>query len=777
MITTKDLQKALPNVTGKLSLKGLGASVEVYRDGYGIPHIKAATERDAFFAQGFVAAQDRLWHMEYDRRRGMGRWAEVVGPQALEQDKLMRRFRLEASARADYGAVSDRTRKMFDAYAEGVNAFIESQALHNGSLPVEYRIAGISPQPWQPWDGLVAYKVRHILMGVFESKIWRAQAVQKLGPEKAASLIPGYEPGQLVILPPGEAYDGPLGNCLRELQDGAAALSYMTAGGSNSWVVSGSRTASGKPILAGDSHRALDTPNVYYQNHITCPEFDVVGLSFPGVPGFPHFGHNAWVSWCVTHLGADYQDLYIERFKPDDPDYYLYKGQWLRAETHRETIKVKGADDVTITVPVTRHGPVISGSPEQGSGVAFRYTATEGPSDWPDSLWKMLLAQDSNQLIESMRQWVDPCNNFVIADVHGNIGYLSRGRIPVRSMANAWLPVPGWTGEHEWKGDIPFEELPVSVNPEQGYIATANNKPVGDDYPHYISVDFTPGFRAQRVTDALLPLENPKAKDMAKVHGERLSIPARAYAGFLKSVEPQDEMTARAREKLTTWSGYMEAGQVEPTIYSAFRDALLKDLLEHNLGEELASVAWNPEGRGLGQFMARLKSRLIGMIAEDDRSLLPPGEDWPGMISRALSKGVRELESRLGGDMDEWRWEKVHQARPRHTLSAAFPELNGLLDPPPIPMSGDGDTPLAGSYSVSDPATVTGLSVVRYVFDTSDNWANSLWCVPLGSSGHPGSPHYHDQSETWRKVQLIPMTYDWETIKAESQTTQKLEPA
>ena len=419
MITAKDLKQALPNVTGKLSLKGLGASVEVYRDGYGIPHIKAATERDAFFAQGFVTAQDRLWHMDYDRRRGMGRWAEVVGPQALEQDKLMRRFRLEASARADYGAVSERTRKMFDAYAEGVNAFIETQALDNGSLPVEYRIAGISPEPWQPWDGLVAYKVRHILMGVFESKIWRAQAVQKLGPEKAASLIPGYEPGQLVILPPGEAYDGPLGNCLQELQDGAAALSYMTAGGSNSWVVSGSRTASGKPILAGDSHRALDTPNVYYQNHITCPEFDVVGLSFPGVPGFPHFGHNAWVSWCVTHLGADYQDLYVERFKPADvargggrdinaPDYYLYKGQWLRAESHRETIKVKGEDDVTITVPVTRHGPVISGSPEQGSGVAFRYTATEGPSDWPDSLWKMLLAKDSDELIESMRQWVDP---------------------------------------------------------------------------------------------------------------------------------------------------------------------------------------------------------------------------------------------------------------------------------------------------------------------------------------------------------------------------------
>ena len=772
MISSQDLKKALPNVTGKVSLKGLGASVDVYRDSYGIPHIQAGSERDAFFAQGFVSAQDRLWHMDYDRRRGMGRWAEVVGQSALEQDKLMRRFRLEASARADYGAVTSRTRKMFDAYAEGVNAFIET----TDTLPVEYSITGLSPEPWQPWDGLVAYKVRHILMGVFESKIWRAQVVRKLGPEKAASLIPGYEPGQLVILPPGEAYDGPLSDCFEELKEGAAALSHLSAGGSNSWVISGRRTASGKPILAGDSHRALDTPNVYYQNHVTCPEFDAVGLSFPGVPGFPHFGHNAWVSWCVTHLGADYQDLYIERFKPDDPDYYLYKGQWLRADVHQETIKVRGGDDVTIQVPVTRHGPLISGSPEKGSGIAFKYTATEGPSEWPDTLWQMLLAKDNDELIESMREWVDPCNNFVIADVHGNIGYLSRGRIPVRSGANAWLPVPGWTGEHEWQGDIPFEELPRSVNPEQGYIATANNKPVGDDYPHYISVDFTPGFRAQRVTDALLPLEKPSAKDMAKVHGERLSIPARAYSGFLETVEPKDALSAEAKARLTSWDGRMEADRVEPAIYSAFRDALLKDLLEHNLGEELASVAWNPEGRGLGQFMARLKVRLIGMVAEDDRSLLPPGQDWQGVMAKALSAGVKGLEQSLGGKMDDWRWDRIHQARPKHTLSAAYPDAADLLNPPPIPTSGDGDTPLAGSYSVSDPATVTGLSVVRYVFDTSDNWSHSLWAVPLGSSGHPGSPHYHDQSETWRKVQLVPMQYDWEGIKADSETQQKLQP-
>ena len=774
MIGPEDLREALPRVDGVVKLQGLGSSVEIYRDRFGIPHVRAATEQDAFFAQGFVTAQDRLWHMEYDRKRGAGRWAEMVGSPALEQDKTMRRFRLEASARADYEASGQRSRTMLDAYALGVNAFIETTA----TLPVEYRITGLSPEPWQPWDGLVIYKVRHILMGVFESKLWRAQVLEGVGPEKAALLFPGYQPGQLLILPPGMTYTGPLSDSLEELSQGVAALRHLngSSGGSNSWVISGDRTASGKPLLAGDSHRALDTPNVYYQNHLSCPDFDVTGLSFPGVPGFPHFGHNKSVAWCVTHTGADYQDLYIEQFKEGDSSQYLFQGEWREAQVYSEVIKVKHGTDEYIQVSVTHHGPVISGDPEKGAALSFRYTATDGPSIWTETLWKMLQAEDCDGLIESMREWVDPCQNFLIADVHGNFGYFCRGRLPIRSMANAWLPVPGWTGEHEWQGDVPFEEMPRSMNPEQGYIATANNRPVGDDYPHYISLDFNPGFRARRVTDGLLALNRPTASDMAKVHAERVSIPAQAYVGFLKQVEPQDPLSALAKEKLLAWPGHMDAGRIEPTIYSAFRDALLKNLLIHNLGEDLADRAWDTDGRGLGMFMNRLKARLITVIAEDDRSLLPPGQDWPSMMSRALAKGVADLKQRLGDDLENWRWEKIHQAHPRHTLSDAYPELAGLLDPPPMPMNGDGDTPLAGTYSTADPFRVTSLSVARYAYDLAD-WDNSLWAVPLGASGHPGSPHYHDQSETWRQVQMVPMLYAWDRIIAQAESQQRLEPA
>ena len=711
--------------------------------------------------------------MEYDRRRAAGRWAEVVGTPAVEQDKLMRRFRLEASARADYQAVEDHTRMMLDAYAAGVNAFTAGAP----NLPVEYRITGLQPEPWLPWDGLLIFKVRSILMGVFESKLWRARMAGKLGPERTARLFPGYQPGQLVILPPGGVYSGPLQDGLEELSRGDAALDYLneSEGGSNSWVISGQRTASGKPLLAGDAHRALDTPNVYFQNHLACPEFDVAGISFPGLPGFPHFGHNAWVAWCVTHAMADYQDLYVERFKAEDPRYYLDQGQWREAQAHRQTIKVKDSEDVDLAVWVTHHGPLILGSPQQGSGVAFKYTATDGPSGWSDILWQMLRAKDAHQLAESMRHWVDPCNNFLFADTHGNTGYICRGRIPVRPASNAWLPVPGWTGEHEWQGIIPFDEMPRSLNPDTGYVVTANNRPVGSDYPYSLGIDFAPEFRAKRVTEGLLALDRPQASDMARVHAQRVSIPAQTYVELLRRADPLDEASARARGKLLRWSGSMDAGSVEPTIYSASRDALLKVIMEHNLGPELAKEAWIPGGRGVGSFVNRLKAALVSMISEDDRSLLPPGADWASMLSHALKESVASLRERLGDDMEEWRWERIHLARPRHSLSLAYPELAGLLDPPAIPTSGDGDTPLAGSYFPGDPATITSLSVVRYAYDLAD-WDNSLWTIPLGGSGHPGSEHYHDQSETWRQVQMVPMLYSWDRIIAESESRQRLEP-
>ena len=772
-LTAADLRDAIPPLDGVVTLPGLRAEAQVRRDNWGIPHIRAANERDAWFAQGFVTAQDRLWAMEYDRRRAVGRWAEAAGQSAVGPDMQMRRHRLADAARADYAAAGPRGKEMLDAYAAGVNAFIDSDA----PLPVEYGITGITPEPWEPWHSLAIYKVRHIFMGVFETKAWRARLAMEQGPERAAALFPSYPPGQPIIIPTGADYDGPVDIGLQQMLDYAAALNLIgeTDSGSNSWVISGERTATGKPILAGDSHRGLDTPSVYYQNHVACDAFDVIGTSFAGMPGFPHFGHNRRVAWCVTHTGADYQDLYIERFNDADASLYQRQEDWYNADVRDEVIKVRDGADVHLRTWATHHGPVIGGDPLAGYGLALRYSAGDGGDSWTDILPAMLAARSVPELADAMNGWVDPVNNFVMADVDGNIGYQCRGEIPRRpDDAPAPLPAPGWNGQHEWQGSIPFAELPRNINPPQGYIVTANNRPVGADYPYYISMDFAPGYRAMRVAERVRTMANPAAADMGRIHAERVSIPAQAYVAAVAGVPVSgNPAVAAALRRLQGWSGSMDPAAVEPAIYSAMRDALLWRLLKHNIGERLAALAWQPADRGRSVFVNRFRNLMADAMAAGDTGLLPDGADWPAVLSAALDEAVRTLTARLGEDIDGWRWDRVHRARPRHPLSLAIPELSGLLDPPDIPTGGDGDTPWAGAYSPGDLATVGSLSVFRYAYDTGD-WERSLWAVPLGASGHPGSRHYADQAAMWGQVRMAPMLYGWERIAAAAEATQIL---
>ena len=770
-ISVQDMKAALPDTSSALNLDGLDGTVTVYRDGLGIPHVKASTSHDAFFGQGFATSQDRLWQMEYDRRRAYGRWAEYVGPEGLEQDAMMRRFRLRSSALRDYEALDAGAKAMVDAFAEGVNAFIGSTR----SLPVEYAIVGSSPERWEPWDCLAVFKVRHCMMGLFETKLWRARLVNALGAEHAASIVPGQQ-GRLLMAPAGVEDTTRLAteDALEHLRAGAAAVAQMgmAEAGSNNWAVAGSRTASGKPLLAGDPHRPLDVPNVYYQNHISCPEFDAIGLSFPGVPGFPHFGHNAHVAWCVTHAQADYQDLYVERFEPGCGERYEYRGEWLDAEIEEEVIEVRGVEPVRITVTLTLHGPVIAGDPASGTALTLKYTGTDGPNPTFQCVLAMLGASSVDEINEAMREWVDPSNNFVTADVHGSIAYLNRGRLPVRPMANAWLPVPGWDGLHEWEGFVPFEELVRARDPETGYIVTANNQIASADYPHYISLQFGADHRARRITTRLEEIRGATVRDMAAVHGEIVSIPAMRYRNLLAGVDARDETGREAKRLLQGWDGSMRRDDVAPTIYSVFRLEIEKPVLVDLLGP-LADEALNAAGRGAPFHVGQVRAQLATMAAEGDTSYLPDGSDWQSLAADAFSRAVAYLKERLGPDVSAWTWGRVHYTQPRHTLSTAFPELAGKLDPPSVPMSGDGDTPQSGSYSPGDPFTMTGMSAARYVFDLSD-WDKSAWITPLGSSGHPASPHYADQVAAWSDVEVAPMPYSWDRIADEAESAQLL---
>ncbi len=775
-ISKEDLRKALPDVSSAMRLDGLEGSVDVYRDEHGIPHIRAGSVHDAFFAQGFVHAQDRLWQMDFDRRRAYGRWSEFAGQPGVESDILMRRLGLGNTAKGDYDAFDDETRAMLDAYTAGINAFISTTK----TLPAEYDLVGGKPEPWQPWDPCASFKVRHVLMGVWHRKLWRVRQLKTVGDDLLLKLRAGSSAPDPLIVPPGVDYEQiPDGVADSQLHAEAVMGIREWLDGSNNWAIHGSRTATGSPLVAGDPHRAIDVPNVYYQNHLACPDFDVIGMSFCGIPGFPHFGHNQCVAWCITHAGADYQDLYIEKFDPDDASRYEYKGEWLTAERRTERIEIRGANPIDIDATVTRHGPIIVGDPSSGYALAARYSSTEPANSGFRSLLPMLKARSVAEFDEAMRHWVDPCNNLVMADVDGTIGYLMRGKVPLRTRVNGWLPVPGWTGEHEWNGYIPFEEQPRSRNPNTGYIITANNRIVGDDYPYYISTDWAPANRAQRIRERLRDITNASIDDMKSVHAEKISLPSRVFVAMLDRLTSLDDRATQAAERLRSWDGSMEPDSIAASIYSAWREQTVRMVID---GEKLHSLiddaeSWAPAPMTMLSLSSRLRYPLLVLMEEDDDSVLPDGETWPTLTEKALAAALDWLAARLGPEMSEWQWEKLHRTAPKHSLSPSFPELASLLDPPTFGVGGDGDTPQAGGFGGlgSGDFRLSSSSVARYAFDLAD-WERSGWIVPLGSSGHPGSEHFADQAQAWSQQQLIPMRYDWETVQAAADTHQRLEP-
>lgn len=781
-VTPKDLEAALPDVATRVRLRGLERPAEVYRDRWGIPHVRAQSEHDAFFAQGFVTAQDRLWHMDFDRRRALGEWASLGGKSGLETgavgvagDRLLRRLRVARASKADYEASSPAARSMLDAYSDGVNAFIETTR----SLPIEYSILGVRPERWTPWHGIAVYKVRNMLMGTFEAKLWRARVATTLGPERSAGLFKGYQKGHLVTVPPGAEWTGDDLEGFAELEVAARDLDWLgeTDAGSNAWVVGGARTASGLPLLAGDSHRGLDTPSVYYQIHLSCPEFSVSGYSLPGVPGAPHFSHTQHCAFGMTHGGADYQDLFIERFREiDGRREYLYKDEWHPAEVTRERIEVRDGEAEEIELTSTRHGPIVAGDPAKGHGLAFSHTGTNSGTPWPNALYEILHAKNADELEDALEEWTEPVNNYMYADVHGNFGYRLRGRIPVRSMANAWRPVPGWTGEHEWQGLIPFAEMPHSRNPAQGYAVTCNQRVTDDSYPHYIGLDFAPEYRARRITERLNAIAPGAATvdDMACVHAERTSIPAGVFREAMRNVQAAPGTASDGLAAVQEWDGRMDREAVGSTVYAATRANVMRAIVGNMLGP-LAGRMLGAKGRGAPAHLAQLSSRIVTGLSRNDAAMLPEGQTWTTVIESAFTQAISELTSRLGNDVSTWQWGRVHRTRPRHPLSNLYPEVSALLDPPGVTAHGDGDTPLAGSFALADPFFLTGMSVNRYIHDPSD-WNKSRWIVPLGSSGHPGSPHYADQAEMWSNVEYVPQLWDWDEIAMTAETYQELLP-
>ena len=756
-----------------MSVPGLHAVVTIRRDDLGVAHINAANEHDAWFGQGYASAQDRLWQMEYDRRRAAGRWAEVVGESALPADRLSRRLQLGDAARIDVEAMTTETRAMFEAYAAGVNAFIRS----GNPLPVEFGLAEIDAEPWEPWHSVAMFKVRHVLMGKWQLKLAQASLLARIGPQRFAEIDGGAPLGSPVILPPGQGIAELFQAGADEVAAAAESLGFLAEAeaGSNAWAVHGSRTTTGAPMLCTDSHRDLDVPSVYWQVHVRCPEFDAVGVSFPGLPGFPHFGHNADVAWCITHGAADTQDLYIEAFDRGDPDRYRTPDGWSQADRRSETITVKDGAEISIDLWRTRHGPIVHGDPRSGYALALRYIATDEPCLGFEALRPMVRATTVAELHASQRPWVDPVNNFVSADTSGNIGYLMRGRIPIRSSAAArQFPAPGWTGEHEWIGSLPFDEAPTVINPPEGFIATSNQSILPTPEP-YIAHEFSVPSRADRVIELLSARTPMSPSEIADMQGDTTSRPAAAWGRKLATSGPYEGEAEQARLLLSGFDGDLKPDSGPALLYAHFRRRLMRELYEPALGSE----AWEWLQSGEQPIALTLLNKWIYNVTWSLETSDGPGDgrSWSEILPAALRGAYRDAVESGGTDPSAWRWDAVHATNARHLLSPNFPELATTLNPPRAPLGGDADTVQNGGYSIAitDPFDINLLAVYRQVINLADI-EHAEWIVPAGVSALPDTPHYVDQLERWRVHERAPMPYADADIEAVTRHRLELRP-
>ncbi|GIP38161.1 beta-lactam antibiotic acylase [Paenibacillus sp. J31TS4] len=731
------VHKSLPVIRGELALAGLGQPVSVWRDEAGVPHIEAQNEQDLYLAQGYVTAQDRLFQMDLSRRQASGRLSEVVGKGALERDKFFRTFGLRRAAEASLGAYSVAARTMLDRYAQGVNAYIR-QAKETGSLPVEFRILGYEPEEWQAVDSLTIGKyMAHDLSDHWAGQAFRYQLVQQVSAEKAQSLFPSYPKDGATILQAIRE------NPLDLTAFASAALPPDPFNGSNNWVVAGSKTASGKPMLANDPHLGLATPSIWYETHLSAPEVEVSGVIFAGVPGII-LGHNREIAWGVTNLGPDVQDLYIEKRNPANPNQFAYMGKWEDAKLVTEEIRIKGEAPISYPVTVTRHGPVISEFAEdqrQDTVLAMRWTALE-PTTELEAVLRFAKARNWEEFKKSLEFFHAPAQNFVFASRDGTIAYRANGLIPIRRQGDGLLPVPGWTDDYEWTGYIPWDQLPTAVNPPQGFIATANNKVVGPSYPYHITDSWAQPYREARIQQVLEAQPVLTAADLRRLQLDRRNLQAvELLDGLLAKVKGSPELRpvdAKTVDLLLQWNRENDPEQAAPLAYELWMQRMNDVLFKPELSDGMLKLFVNK---------AIVKDEIIRKGLKGEKEPWLDGKGGLETVAlQALRLAVDDAVALQGREPSRWRWGKYHSVVFPHPLSAVKP-LDLLFDGKPVPMGGGRVTVGAAGWNAATGEVNHG-APWRTVIDLADP-ARADNVVGPGQSGHRLSPWYRDQVKNW----------------------------
>ena len=770
-----NLESYLPDYTKKLTIDSLENQVKIYRDNWGIPHIEASTQYDLFFAQGFATAQDRLFQMDLDRLRCLGRSSEYLGLKGISNDKLNLKRNFELVAKADLKKASSIAKEMLQAFTMGVNFYINT--LDN--LPFEYHLLDTKPEPWKPWHSILVYKIRNAAEGSFNGKLFYSQLAKEIGAEKAAKLIPGYFPGALLTLPPGGKYTGEIENAIKELSEAARNFKAIGAidGESNGWSISGNKTYSDFPLVAGDSHRTLDTPNVYYQVHLKCDDFEGIGYTIPGYPGFMHFAHNKNVAWGMTHGGADTQDLFLEKLRSkNNKTQFFYDDKWIDAKTYKKKINPRNSESINIEIIETYNGNILFGGPDKEYGISLSDPGGKNNGTyWIDSAYEAMISKSADDLEKAFDKWTDRTNNYPYADSDKNFGYKFAGAVPVRNRQHHWGIAKGWDPKNIVNKEVPRQDLPMSRNPKTGWVVTCNQKVVDADYPYFMSIAFAPEYRARVLVEYINNCSKKMdISNMLEMHNQIISIPAKKMINFSKKISINNkgfsELEKISFNSLIQWDFNMDKESYEACIYTVTKEMLIEKIISINYGSLSEEVInWRNEGgiSHVRRFLVPLINESIG----DKDSFLINGLSWEELFLDSFRKAIEFLKDKFGDSIFDWKWGALHTTNHTHPLSSEFHEYSEILNPKKVPASGDGDTPLAGSYDRN--FKVSAASVNRYAHDIN-NWENSKWIVPLGSSGNPGSKHYFDQLELWANGETIPQLWNWKEIKNNSETLQIL---
>jgi penicillin amidase len=738
------LRTSLPDTDGRIALSGLSAPVEIKRDAHGIPTITAASERDAAFALGFVHAQDRLFQMDISRRYGAGRLSEWLGPTTVSVDRFMRTLGLYRLAEQQYALLSPGLRATLEAYAAGVNAYL---GRHRGAWPIEYYLLGATPEPWRPADTLVWGKLMALqLSGSFRSELMHARLAQRLKPEELAILYPPYPGDAPVTLGDLAALrDLPLDRIYASLP---AMVGPVFA--SNNWVVDGKHTQSGKPLLANDPHLGLSAPSVWYLARIETPDVSLAGVTSPGGP-FVVLGHNAHIAWGFTTTESDVADLFVERIDPADQTRYETPEGPQPFLVRREQIGVRGADPVTVDVRATRHGPVISDLGGNYGKVATAETVLALRATWldpddrtPDAAWALNHARNWREFRDGLKDFAAPQQNMVYADVDGNIGFIAPARVPLRGKGDGWLPAPGWSGDYDWTGYIPFDSLPQALNPPSGRFVSANNKIVPDTYPYFLSRDWDLPSRAARINTLLdaTPIQSPDAT--AAIQADILSPMAKDLLPLLLQTAPASGRGAAALDRLKAWDGRMARDEAAPLLFATWLRELNRLLLAKKLGDAFDDY-W-----GLRPDVVRLILTKHPAWCEQSAEAPPSCAE---ALARSLEMALDDLTRRYGAETKDWRWGRAHEAAFTNQLLSRVPVLRGIFATRIAADGGDDTLNRAATFTrdENEPFADVHGPTLRMIVDLSDIAATRFMIAP-GQSGNPLSPHYADLMGRWREV-------------------------